>query len=250
MTATSIDLNCDLGESFGAWQVTDEQAVVPFIDRANVACGFHAGDPTTILKTLKLAKEHNVAIGAHPSYPDIAGFGRRSMNISDADLHALILYQASAIDGLAQSIGCTMSYIKPHGALYNDMMKDDEVLNSVMQATQSFHGDVALMLQATNRWQSHQAMADALGVAVLFEAFADRAYTDEGLLVPRNQPNAVHDHAGMLKQAQDLIQEGYICSVSGKVLTLKVDTLCVHGDSPDAIEGVKAIRALLSKHAH
>ena len=202
-------LNCDLGESYGSWTMGQDAAAMAHIDQANIACGFHAGDPLVMAKTLTLAKQHGVMIGAHPAYPDLVGFGRRSINCTDAELQALLHYQVAALDGMAQAQGLQLAYVKPHGALYNDMMANGDIRASVMQAVATYHRPVRLMLQATAAWPEHQAAADALGLKLYFEAFADRAYEDDGRLMARTKPGAVHDHDQMLAQVQQLITHGH-----------------------------------------
>ena len=240
-------LNCDLGESFGAWTMGLDADVMPLIDSANIACGGHAGDPLTMLNTLKLAKEHQVTAGAHPSYPDLIGFGRRAMSLSSDELYATLLSQISTIDGVAASIDWPIQYVKPHGALYNAMMKDTSVLQTIIQAVSDFHRPLALMIQATEHGQAHQQIADEYKVPLLFEAFADRAYTDDGLLVPRNQPGAVLDEDAIQQRVDHLLATGTITSINQTPLTLKIDSLCVHGDTPDALAAVRLIRQRLNQ---
>jgi len=239
-------LNCDLGESYGSWTMGQDSKAMSHIDQANIACGFHAGDPLVMRNTIALAKQHGVIIGAHPAYPDLVGFGRRSMNCSDAELQALLHYQIAAIDGMASSQDMSLSYVKPHGALYNDMMANDKVRSNVMQAVAAYHRPLKLMLQATAAWQQHQDEADALGLNLYFEAFADRAYEDDGRLMARSKPGAVLDHHNMLAQVKQLIAAGTITSATGVVLNLKVDSLCVHGDNDAGIAAIHEIRSLIN----
>jgi UPF0271 protein len=238
-------LNCDLGESYGSWAMGLDAEVMPHIDQANIACGFHGGDPVTLRRTLALAAEHNVSVGAHPAYPDLVGFGRRSMKLSAEEIIASLHYQVAALEGMALSQGLTIDYVKPHGALYNDMMANEEVRANIMQALAIFHRSLPLMLQATPAAAQHGAEAKALGITVLFEAFADRCYDDDGSLLSRNKPGAVHDKERMLAQVARLQAEGTIVTVSGKVLSLQADTLCVHGDNLEGVRAIQAIRALV-----
>ncbi|ROS04590.1 UPF0271 protein [Sinobacterium caligoides] len=241
-----MKLNCDLGESFGSWNMGVDQEVMPQIDMANIACGFHAGDPLVMTKTLALAKENKVVVGAHPGYPDLVGFGRRSLNCSHDEIVALVRYQLSALDGMAQVEGICVDYVKPHGALYNDMMSVPSVRQAVMQAVAGYHRPVTLMLQATADWQQHQEEASALGLTLYFEAFADRCYDDDGRLLARSKPGAVHNHDKMLAQVRQLIEEGTITTVSGKTLKLHVDSLCVHGDNMTAVQAIGDIRRCMA----
>lgn len=243
----SLLLNCDLGESFGHWHTGADALVMPYIDQASIACGFHAGDPLTLHDTLALAIEHQVTIGAHPSYPDLAGFGRRTMRCSAAEIHALLLYQISALDGMARSLGGRVSYVKPHGALYNDMMADANLRHTIMAAVASYHQPLPLMLQATTAAASHRREAEQAGINLLFEVFADRAYTRDGALVSRQQPGALLNHQQMLEQVQQLRDHGRVISIDGQPLALTADSLCVHGDNPTAVSGIAAIRQLLGR---
>lgn len=239
-------LNCDLGESFGSWKMGLDEAVFSHIDQANIACGFHAGDPQIMMHTLKLAKHHGVTVGAHPAYPDLVGFGRRSMNCSEAEIIAMVLYQISALDGLAKSQGLTMEYVKPHGALYNDMMAKPQVRLAIMKAVSQFHGSVKLMLQATQDFKLHEKEAADLGIELLFEAFADRCYADDGKLLSRTLEGAVHTKEKMLAQVKQLNEQGTITSVSGNTLHIKADSLCVHGDNLDGVNAIAEIKKLIS----
>jgi 5-oxoprolinase (ATP-hydrolysing) subunit A len=241
-----MKLNCDLGESFGSWTMGLDAEAMPHIDMANIACGFHAGDADVMAKTLQLAKTHGVLIGAHPSYPDLQGFGRRSMALSHNEIVNCLRYQIGALDGMAQSAGLTLSYVKPHGALYNDMMDKACVFAAVLDAVAGYYKPLKLMILATASAQQHQQLADEKGVTLLFEAFADRRYTDEGKLTPRSQPGAVLHETEMLAQVSQLVKHGSVITASGKILHLRADTLCVHGDNQAAIAQVEKIKALLA----
>ena len=240
-------LNCDLGESYGSWTMGLDARVMPFIDQASIACGFHAGDPLTMQRTLALAAEHQVAVGAHPAYPDLVGFGRRSMSLSRDELIANLHYQVAALDGMARAAGLTLTYIKPHGALYHDMMHKPEVRDALLQATASYAAGgepLALVMQATTAADALRAQARAAGVPLLLEAFADRCYTDDGSLLPRSQPGAVHEREPMLAQVAQLCASSSVTTHSGRVLALQFDTLCVHGDNPEGVAAIADIRAL------
>ena len=240
-------LNCDLGESFGAWKMGLDDQVMPFIDQANIACGFHAGDPVVIKKTLLAAKRNNVQVGAHPSYPDISGFGRRSMKIPPVELIALLQYQIAALTGMASNLGIEVAYVKPHGALYNDMMADGHMRSAVMEAISECHQPLAFMLQATPDAETHRQEAQAFGLEVLFEAFADRCYDDNGALLSRNKEGAVHSREKMLEQVMQLQAHGTVTTVSGHQLALQADSLCVHGDNMDGVNAIEKIRQLISQ---
>lgn len=242
----SLRLNCDLGESFGAWKMGLDEAVMPHIDQANIACGFHAGDPLVMQKTLELAKQNNVTIGAHPGYPDLVGFGRRSIKASAAELTAMLLYQIAAMDGMAASAGLTLEYVKPHGAMYNDMMADASVRKTVMEAIAAYHRPLILMLQSTPQADLHEQEAKAAGIQLWYEIFADRCYADDGKLLSRTLEGAVHSKEKMLAQVKQLQEQGTITTVNGHTLNLRADTLCVHGDNMEGVNAIQQIRELIS----
>lgn len=180
LTSSTLLLNCDIGESFGAWVMGMDAQVMPFIDCANIACGFHAGDPSVMRKTVGLALRHGVTIGAHPAYPDLNGFGRRSMKCSPEEIRDLLHYQIGALDGICRAQGGRVEYVKPHGALYNDMMANPEILRAVLSAVKEYDADVAVMILSTVDNELSQSIANEYGVRLMFEAFADRAYTSKG----------------------------------------------------------------------
>ena len=241
-----MKLNCDMGESYGSWTMGCDAEAMPLIDMANIACGFHASDPLTMARTLALARNCGVQIGAHPGYPDLQGFGRRSLACSVEEAGCLLQYQVGALQALARAQDLRVSYIKPHGALYNDMMRDDGLMQALMQATRALDDGLALMLQATARNAHYRQMAAAAGIELLFEAFADRAYEASGLLLSRAQPGAVlSDPAAIVEQVQRLVREGVVRSVAGSDLALQPDTLCVHGDNAAAIAVLQQIRRVL-----
>jgi UPF0271 protein len=238
-------LNCDLGESYGSWTMGLDAEVMPHIDQANVACGFHGGDPLTMRKTLALAAEHGVTVGAHPAYPDLVGFGRRPMNLSADEIIANLHYQVAALEGMACSQRLEVTYVKPHGALYNDMMAKTEVRAAIMQAVSSYHRPLVLMLQATPQREDHLLEAENFGIRLMFEAFADRCYDDDGKLLSRSKPGAVHDRDKMLAQVEQMGTEGTVTTVSGHRIKLQADTLCVHGDNLEGVQAIQAIRTLV-----
>ena len=243
-----MKLNCDLGEGFGNWTLGFDEQVMPYIDQANIACGFHAGDPLVMQKTLELAKKNEVAVGAHPSYPDLVGFGRRSMNCSKEEIFAMVMYQVAAMDGVANSLGVDISYVKPHGALYNDMMADSQVRLAIITALSKYPKKLALMLQATSDIEQHRVEAKSYNVVIISEAFADRCYLDNGKLAPRSETYAVHNKEKMLAQVKQLTEQGSVTTASGKSLPLKVDSLCVHGDNLAGVLAIKEIQQLIKKH--
>ena len=237
-------LNCDLGESYGSWTMGMDAIVMPHIDQANIACGFHAGDSLTMRRTLELAASHGVSVGAHPAYPDLAGFGRRSMQLGTQEIIANLHYQVAALDGMAQNQGLTIAHVKPHGALYHDMMTKPLVRQAILEAMASYHRPLVLVVQATPQADEHREEARAAGVKLLFEVFADRCYNEDGTLLARSQPNAVHDRERMLDQVQQLLQDQSVSTAGGSI-ALQADTLCVHGDNPQGVAAIEAIRALV-----
>ena len=241
-----MKLNCDLGESFGAWSMPVEKDIMSEIDQANIACGFHAGDPLVMKAALDIAKAHGVSVGAHPSYPDLQGFGRRSMAMQANELSACIQYQVSALIGMAAIVGTTVDYVKPHGALYNDMMKNKDIRQTVMKSVAAMcQGKLPLMVQATSEHQEITDEAKQHGVSLLFEAFSDRRYTDEGYLQSRQIDGAVLSSQEALVQAKQLIEQGTVTTASGATLSIRADSLCVHGDTAGAVEIARQIRAYL-----
>ena len=239
-------LNCDIGESFGSWTMGLDAEVMPFIDCANIACGFHAGDPGIMRHTVALAVASNVRIGAHPAYQDLVGFGRRSMACSADEIRDLLHYQIGALDGICRTQGTRVAYVKPHGALYNDMMADPQKLRAVLQAVAQYDRELPLMLMATADNSAAQALGDEYGVPLCFEAFADRAYDAAGHLVSRRLPGAVHhDPAQIVDQALRLARGEALIAVDGSELRLHAQTLCVHGDNDSSVAAVQQIRQAL-----
>jgi UPF0271 protein len=226
----------------------DDQ-VMPHIHMANIACGFHASDPLVMEHTLKLAKQMDVVVGAHPGYPDLVGFGRRSMQCTSDEIRTLLLYQISALSGMARVVGTQVSYVKPHGALYNDMMRDPALAETIISTLALLPDPLKLVLQATTRNDDYREIASKYGVGLCFEAFADRAYDAKGLLLSRQEPGAVFiDENQILARVERLVTTGEIVSVEGDVLRLEPDTLCVHGDNQHAVALAAAIRKRIDDH--
>lgn len=238
-----MDINSDLGESFGAWRMGDDAAMLGIVSSANVACGFHAGDPAGIFQTLKHAAAQGVAVGAHVAYPDLVGFGRRNMDPSSAELVADVIYQIGALQGLAAAAGTRVRYVKPHGALYNTIAHDARQAGDVITAILEVDPSLTLLALAGSPligW------AQARGLQVKAEAFADRAYNDDGSLVSRRLPGAVlHDAEAIAQRMLQLVQTGSLSSITGKPVAIAADSICVHGDSPGAVEMARQIRARL-----
>ena len=238
-----IDLNSDLGESLGVWRMGDDAAMLGLVTSANVACGFHAGDPAGMLATLKAAAERGVAVGAHVAYPDLVGFGRRAMDIASADLVAGVVYQIGALQALARAAGTKVRYVKPHGALYNTIAHDARQARDVIAAIRAVDASLPLVVLAgapLARWA-----ADA-GLRVVAEAFADRGYAPDGTLLPRGAPGAVlHDPARVAQRMQRLVREGVVETADGSLVRLQADSICVHGDSPGALAMTTQVRHVL-----
>lgn len=250
MKTKTISLNADIGESFGTWVMGDDELLMPHIDWANIACGFHASDPLTMLNTVKLAKDHGVRIGAHPAYPDLVGFGRRHMACKPEEVTAMVQYQVGALQAIAQGQREQVSYVKPHGALYNDMLSDGSTFDAVCEAISALQKSrtemLPLMVMATPENHAWQTRAETFGVSLIFEGFADRAYDDDGRLRSRRHDNAVYDaDEDILEQARRFSEGKPIISVNGLPLDIKIESLCVHGDNPKAISTIKQLRKLL-----
>lgn len=246
MNQQKILLNCDMGESYGIWSMGIDETVMPLVDMANIACGFHAGDPLTLSRTISFAKQAGTRIGAHPSYPDLVGFGRRSMQCSAAEIIAMLHYQIGALQGICQSQGVAVTYVKPHGALYNDMLRDDAIFRAVLEAVATLDASLPLMMLAGANNAARQQIADEFNIKLLFEAFADRAYDDDGCLVSRLNSGAVYDDPEQIvRQSLRLAKHGEIQSVSGRYLSIHADTLCVHGDNPAAVSALRTLRKAL-----
>ena len=240
---TSIDLNSDMGESFGRWTLGDDRALLDTVSSANVACGFHAGDPTGILRTVTNATENGVSIGAHVAYHDIGGFGRRFVDVQPRDLKADVMYQLSALRGLAASAGTSVSYVKPHGALYNRIVFDEQQAQAVVDAITAIDPSLGIL---TLPGSVVGQIARQAGLRVFIEAFADRAYTPEGHLVPRTQPGAVLTDVNVIaERIARLVQTGTLEALDGSVVQVHADSVCVHGDTPGAVEVAKAVKAKL-----
>jgi UPF0271 protein len=239
----SIDLNADLGEGFGVWTLGDDDALLDVITSANVACGFHAGDPATMARVCQGAASRGVAIGAQVGYRDLAGFGRRRLDIAENDLRADVLYQLGALDAFARAAGTRVSYIKPHGALYNTAADDPVQARAVARAVAAFGDELALL------GLPGSALADAAhaaGVRFVSEAFADRAYSPAGRLIPRSEPGAVHhDVDTVLAQALGIARDSTIRAIDGSSLTVAAQSLCIHGDTPGAVALARALRSAL-----
>ncbi|UVJ39918.1 LamB/YcsF family protein [Arthrobacter sp. CJ23] len=240
-----MDLNADLGESLGSWNMGDDASMFRIVSSANVACGFHAGDPLTMLDSCRAAFELDVRVGAHVGYRDLHGFGRRSMDMSFDELFGDVLYQLGALDGMAHAVGASVDYVKPHGALYNRIVHDTDQAEAVVAAIHAYDpGLPVLGLPGSALLR----LTEESGHPVFREAFVDRAYQPDGTLVPRSQEGAVlHDVGAVVAQAVRLAKQGEIVAVDGTVVPVRADSLCVHGDTPGAVQMAAAVRAGLEE---
>lgn len=241
----TIDLNSDLGESFGQWRMGDDAAMLDIVTSANVACGFHAGDPAGILRTLKAATAKDVTIGAHVAYPDLVGFGRRSMDVASDELTADVIYQIGALQALAHAAGTQVRYVKPHGALYNTIAHDKRQALAVIEAIRAVDANLVLIALAGS---SLIELARNEGLTCIAEAFADRAYTPQGTLVSRREAGAVlHDAEQVAQRMLRLVESGTVEAIDGSITRIEAESICVHGDSPGAIQMAREVRQLLEK---
>jgi UPF0271 protein len=242
----TVDINCDMGESFGIYRLGEDEAVMPFITSANIACGFHAGDPAVMQATVRLAVKYGVGIGAHPGYPDLQGFGRREMHLAPEEVEALVLYQVSALAGFVHAEGVEVRHVKPHGALYNQAAKDSALAGAIARGVRRFSREVILVGLAG----SHLIEAGLdVGLIAANEAFPDRAYEPDGSLRPRNQPGAlIEDPEAAAANGLRLAGEGVSITRYDITKKVAVDTLCVHGDTPGAANRAEQLRSMLEEN--
>jgi len=241
----TIDLNADMGESFGAYTIGSDEAVMTSISSANVACGYHGGDPSVMRRTVRLARERGVAVGAHPGFPDLLGFGRREMRIAPQDVEDLVLYQIGALAGIAHGEGIRLSHVKPHGALYNMAVKDRSLADAIARAVAAFDRTLVLFgLPDSDLARAGQAA----GLRVALEGFADRAYEPDGSLTPRSRTGAIiHDLETVVQRAVRMAIDGVVIATDGSELAMRVDTMCTHGDTPGAQALTRALRTGLEQ---
>ena len=246
MPANKIDLNSDVGESFGNYKLGLDEEVIPLISSANVACGFHAGDPAVMKRTVQTARENGVAIGAHPGFPDLIGFGRRNMDASLEEIHDYVLYQVGALQGFATAQGIKLQHVKPHGALYNMAVQNSDIWEAVARAIAALDPELILFVLAGSNRPDLDAIGAKHGIRIAFEFFGDRAYNSDGSLVSRNEPGAViHDSEVVAAKILKMVKEGRVECRDGSEIKLTADTICVHGDNPSALALVKNIRESL-----
>ncbi|HIU10195.1 MAG TPA: LamB/YcsF family protein [Candidatus Avidehalobacter gallistercoris] len=238
-----VDLNCDLGESFGRYTLGLDDEVIKYVSSANVACGMHASDPQVMAKTVRLAKAAGAAVGAHPGFADLQGFGRRNMDLSPMELHDLVLYQLGALDGFCRAEGIKLSHVKPHGAMYNMAVKNAAMAGAICRAARDF--DPALSILAPDGSELQRAAAEC-GLSFICEVFADRAYQPDGTLVPRKMPGAmIDDEEEAISRVVRMVKTGLVRAISGEDIKVKAESICVHGDSSKALVFVQKIRVAL-----
>jgi len=242
----TIDLNCDMGESFGTYKLGMDESVIKFITSANIACGFHAGDPNVMETTVKMARDQGVGIGAHPGYPDLIGFGRRNMNCTSEEIRQYMIYQIGALQAFCKVHGTTLSHVKPHGALYLTAVDNDKIAKAIAQAIVGISPDLCFVALAGKKGELMTQVGEAVGLKVIYEAFPDRAYTPKGMLAPRSTPGAViADPDEVAQRALLMAKEGVVIATDGSKIKIEAQTLCVHGDTPTALKLVETIRTVL-----
>lgn len=241
-----IDLNSDMGESFGAYKLGMDEAVIQHITSANIACGYHAGDPLVMNKTVKMAVELDVGVGAHPGYPDLVGFGRRNMDCSNDEIRCFVIYQIGALQAFCEANGTILRHVKPHGALYNTAVQNEEIVRVIAEAISEVNPRLLYVVQAGKNSVRMKQICQEVGVKPVFEVFADRAYTSEGTLLPRRLPGAVITNPEKVaERALKMIKDNEIIAEDGSVISIEFQTMCVHGDTPGAVELVRHIRQTL-----
>jgi UPF0271 protein len=246
MPENKIDLNSDVGESFGNYKLGMDEDVIPLISSANIACGFHAGDPAVMKQTIAIARENGVAIGAHPGFPDLIGFGRRNLDASLQEIQDYVTYQVGAIQAFATAQGMNLQHVKPHGALYTMAVQNPEIWNAVAEAIAALDENLILFVLAGANRPVLEAIGARHGIRIGFEFFGDRAYNRDGSLVSRKEPGAViHDHELVAEKVLKMVTEGKVVCKDGSEIDMAADTICVHGDNPSALALVKNIRKTL-----
>lgn len=241
--APRIDFNCDMGESFGAYALGLDREIIRYVTSANIACGFHAGDPAVMRATVRLAEAHGVGVGAHPGFPDLRGFGRRNLAASAEEVRDDLVYQIGALTAFTSAK--RLQHVKPHGALYNLAVERDDLARAITEAVLEIEPDLILVVLAGSRWAT---IAGELGARVAREVFADRAFNADGTLVPRSAPGAViHDVSAVIERSLRLATEHQVTAMTGETITLEADTICLHGDTPGAVQIAAALHAAFSR---
>lgn len=240
-----VDINCDLGEGFGNYKMPYDEKILPYVTSINVACGFHAGDPLIMEETVRLALKYNVKIGAHPSYPDLQGFGRREMNLSPKEIYAFVLYQLGALSAMVKVNGAELHHVKPHGALYNQSANNEKNANAIISAVKDFNSDLILYCLSGSLIAK---MAEEQGIKVYHEVFADRNYNDDGTLVHRSNPNAlIKEEKQMLEHVERIMHSKKILTINNNLIDIKADTICIHGDGEHALQFARNVANIKQK---
>jgi UPF0271 protein len=246
MAVKKIDMNSDVGESFGNYKIGLDEEVIPLISSANIACGFHAGDPAVMKRTIAIAKENGVALGAHPGFPDLIGFGRRNMDVSLEEIQDYVTYQVGALQAFAVAQGLKLQHVKPHGALYTMAVQNPDIWDAVAEAVCAIDPALVVFVLAGPGRKELEAIGSKHGIRIAYEFFGDRAYNPDGSLVSRKLPGAVlHDHQQVAEKVLKMVSEGSVICADGSEIQLAADTICVHGDNPAALQLVKNIRETL-----
>jgi len=235
-----VDINCDMGESFGAYEIGADEDVMPYVTSANIACGFHGGDPAVMRKTIAAATAHGVAVGAHPGLPDLVGFGRRTMQVTPQEVYDMLIYQTGALLGFAKALGVPLRHVKPHGALYNMAAAQPALADAIARAVRDVDAELVLYGLAGSQLLT---AAERVGIRSASEAFADRNYLHDGALVPRSRPDAmVHDADEAVRRVVRMVSEGIVVDVEGEDIPIRADTICIHGDGPHAAEIARKLK--------
>jgi len=246
MITARVDLNCDMGESFGTYNLGLDDQIIKHVTSANIACGFHAGDPLVMNRAVQLAANHGVAVGAHPGFPDLQGFGRRNMDCTLEEIRAYVIYQVGAVTAFCSKHRVKLQHVKPHGSLYNMSVEDKNIARAIAEAVASIDVNLLLVTLAGKSAEAMSTIGREVGIRVVFEAFADRAYTPDGKLVSRRLPGAIIKAPDLISErARSMVKEGRVKTIDGSYCPMEVHTVCIHGDTPGALDLVRAVRERL-----
>ncbi|MGB7404040.1 MAG: 5-oxoprolinase subunit PxpA [Arcobacter sp.] len=243
----NIKLNCDVGDSFGIWKMGNDEEIIPYINMANLACGFHAGDALNMDKAVSLAVKYNTQMGAHIAYQDLAGFGRRKIAYSLEEIQAIVVYQMGALNAFCKTYGKNITYVKPHGSLFNDMMDDELIFKAILSAISSYDKNIKLVILSSQKNEKYKQIALLYGIALILEVYVDRNYHDEGFILSRSEKDSfITDELDIMQRVETLKERGYITSKNGLKLFLQADTICLHGSSDKNYEFIKTVSNLLN----
>ncbi|WP_419768722.1 5-oxoprolinase subunit PxpA [Arcobacter sp.] len=243
----NIKLNCDVGDSFGIWKMGNDEEIMPYINMANLACGFHAGDALNMEKAVSLAVKYNVQMGAHIAYQDLSGFGRRKIVYSLEEILAIVIYQMGALNAFCKIYGKSISYVKPHGSLFNDMMDDESIFKSILSAISAYDKNIKLVILSSQKNEKYKQIALLYGISLILEVYVDRNYHDEGFILSRSEKDSfINDELDIIQRVETLKERGYITSKNGIKLFLQADTICLHGSSEKNYKFIKVVSGLLN----